>query len=332
MPSPFTIIQGKDTGKKSLFLVTITSPDGTVCRLTTAATYNAANLVYGGDTYLARILSNDIQNLQAMGPQGYDSIPGFTITLADADKTLWNNYCVPHGWRGSTVTVAVILWDPTSSQFSTDAIVWTFIGGNPQHDYARGQTTVDAISATNFTRLKVPSVPLEFRCPWDFPTNATERAAGLNDPTSICFQCGYSPDVSGGVGNYATGTTPFTSCEKVRSSPGDPSIGCMARMGNPATTSVAPDGDLEHDIAGHYTARFGGSTWVAPLEFSGRAYLSGQKTFGYNTQNTSLIGSYYNWVYGTQWVNCHVLAPAGDPNSVRAEAVVCVAAFGQATV
>lgn len=333
----FSIIEGKEgqQPKSPLFLVTITAPDGDVCYLTSKASLGAANLVYGGNTYLARIQKNDLQAIQSMGPQGYATIPGFTLTLADADLALWNSHCMTHGWRGSVVTLTVILWDLVASAFSTDAILWTFIGGNPQHNHKSGATTLDVISSNNYTRIRVPSIALEYRCPWDFPTTAAQRNAGLNNPTSIYYQCGYSPDIGGGVGNYATGTTPFTTCDLTRSSPTDPSVGCMARMGNAATTTVAPDGDLEHDKAGHYTARFGGITLVMPAQFSGTGYsyvLTGVRTFGFNQPNTSLIGAYYNWVYGTQWVTGHVLAPGGDANSLRSEVAVCVSAFGPAIV
>lgn len=333
MPT-FTILQGKETQqpKKPLFLVTITAPDGDVTYLTTAAYYGAPNIVYNGNTHAARILNSDFAAIQAMGQQGYDSLPGFTLTLADADKSLWTNHCIPHGWGGSTITLTVILWDIPANQYSTDALQWKFIGGNPQYNAQSGTLTVEATSATNFTRLKVPSVPLEYRCPWDFPSTYAQRVDGLLNKTSIYYQCGYSADVAGGVGNLQGGGTPFTTCDWTRSSPTDPSVGCMARMGNPSATSVAPDGDIGHDIAGHVTGRFGGVTWLAPSQYSGRQYTSGSKTFGFNQPNTAVAGSYYNWVYGTQWVQCQVLAPAGDPNSLRSEAVVCVSAFGPATV
>ena len=331
----FTIIDRKDgeTPARPLFLLTIVAPDGDVTYLTTAAYFGAPSITYGGNTYLARIQKNDIAAITATGPQGYDSVSGFTLTLADADNALWMGHCIPHGWRGSAITLTMILWDVVANAYSTDSLQWSFIGGNPEHDHKTGQTTLDVTSATNFTRLKVPSIPLEYRCPWDFPTTAAQRAAALNDPTSLYYQCGYSPDISGGCGNYASGTTPFTACDFTRSGGpgGDPSVGCMARMGNGSNTSVAPDGDLSHDKAGNYTARFGGVTWIMPSAWSGKQYISGQKLFGFNAANQAIIGSYYNWVYGTQWVQGQVLAPAGDPNSLRSEVAVCTAAFGPAS-
>jgi len=330
----FTIITGKEgaSPKRPLFLVSITAPDGDVCYLCTAPSYGVLGISWGGNDYQARIIKNDIQAIQAMGPQGYDSVPGFTLTLADADKFLWTNHCAPHGWRGAQVSLTFLEWDVVANQYSTDSYSFSFIGGNPQHNHQRGETTLDVMSATNFTRLKVSSVPIQYTCPWDFPATAAQRASALNDPTSPYYQCGYSPDQSGGVGNYASGTTCFTSCEKTRSSLTDPSVGCMARMGNGSRTSVAPDGDLTQDKAGHYTARFGGCTFIAPASYSGKQYVSSQKVFGFNTPNAALAGSYINFVYGTQWVQGAVLAPAADPNSMRSEVILCFAPFGAVTV
>jgi hypothetical protein len=343
----FTIAQGKEgrTPKKPLNLITITSPDGDVCYLTTAASNGAASVPYGGQTYQTRILNNDIQAYQAMSPQGYDAVPGFSLTLGDADLALWRNHCMPHGWRGAAVTLRTVLWDVVANVWSSDSMVSNFIGGNPQHSHGNGQTTLDVISAFNFTRLKVPSIPLEYRCPWDFPTTAAQRADGLTNPTSIYYQCGYSPDQPGGVGNYATPGVPFADCDLTRSSPTDKSVGCMARLGNnsdgspgpPATGKwVAPDGDLDHDLSGNYTGRFGGFTFIMPAQFSGAGWsyiTTGVRTFGFNQPNPAIVGTYLTWVYGTQWVNGLVLAPGSDSgNTLRSEVFVCVSAFGPASV
>lgn len=404
----FTIATGKEGSnpKAPVFFCTIIAPDGSgdTTYLTTKSYYSAQSITYNGNTYLARIIKNELQAIQAISPQGYDILPGFTLTLADGDKFLWTNHVVPHGWRGSAITLTVILWDVVANAYSTDSYQWTFIGGNPQYDDANGTLSVDVTTSTNFTRLKVPSIPLQYRCPWDFPGTLLQRISGLTNQTSIFYQDGYSADIPGGIGNLVAKTTftgsgitrtsttatvasttgfpavpfqasaggveeflvtnisgltitiaraqhgsvatafgagstfyvPFTTCDLTRSSPTDPSVGCMARLGKASPpyliSPAAPDGDLTHDIAGNYTARFGGVTWLAGTEFSGRQYVTGQKVYGFNQPNTALPGTYYNWVYGTQWVTAQVLAPAGDPNSLRSEAVVCVAAFGPASI
>jgi hypothetical protein len=397
----FTIYSGKEgnSPKRPLFLVSIVAPDGDVCLLTTVPYIGTTDIVYNSSTYLARIQSNTFQPIQAMSPQGYDTVPGFSMTINDGDKFIWTNHCLQHGWRGSAVTLTVILWDVVANQYSTDSLNWTFIGGNPGYDHSSGTVNFSTSSSTNFTRLKLPSIAIQYRCPWDFPTTYLQRLDGLINPSSLFYQCGYSADVNAGVGNLIASTTlsgaiattgatsctvasatgfpavpfqavvgseellvtlvagttltiargrhlttpathgsgspflvPYTKCELVRSS-ADLSVGCMARLGNHSTTSVAPDGDIDHDIAGHLTGRYGGVTWIAPSQgFTGKQFVSGNRVFGFNSPNTAIAGDYYNMVYGTQWVDCAVLAPAGDPNSNRSECVPCSALYGPAQV
>jgi hypothetical protein len=77
-----------------------------------------------------------------------------------------------HQARSSQATPTFIEWDLVSNAYSTDAILWTFIGGNPQH--VEGETTFDVQGATSFTRLKIPSVLISFTCPWGLPAPGTE--------------------------------------------------------------------------------------------------------------------------------------------------------------
>ena len=402
----FTIIQRKEgrTPARPLFLVSITTQDGDTVNLTTMASTGAASITYNGNTYLCRLQQNDMEAMQSTGSLGYSSLAGARLIIADADRALWVNHCNAHCWRGATVTITAVLYDFVAGAYSTDALQWSFIGGNPS--YKNNSISYQLVSAINTARIKVPSIPLQYRCPWDFPATLQQRLAGRFDPSSTYYQCGYSADCGGGVGNpiatstlsaslsasattatigsvtgtlpavpfqatlggeeellvtavsgstltieraqdgtpalaFGSGTSfvvPFTTCDYTRSGGApsganyDPSVGCMARQGNSATTSIAPDGDLCHDKSGRYTGRFGGVTWVAPTQYAGKAYLSGQKTFGFNTPNGSLVGTYYNRVHGTQYVNAQALAPAADPNSLRSEVAICDAPFGAVTV
>src|SRR5207247_2390798 len=142
--------------------------------------------------------------------------------------------------------------------FSTDSIVWKFLAGTPA--ITADGITLELTSLLNFQRIKVPNVPVSRRCPWAFPSTAAQRVAAANDPTSIYYQCGYSPDISGGVGNTTTanltdaqgrvltdGAGIFVQCDYTRSSgPGNPipTQGCMARLGKQSDTSFSADGNI----------------------------------------------------------------------------------------
>jgi hypothetical protein len=99
-------------------------------------------------------------------------------------------------------------------------------------------------------------------------------------------------------------------------------------------TSSAPDGNITKDQAGRPTGHFTGNTWVAQQGWTGKEYTNGSAgtQYGFNAPNPATGSRYYNQGYGTQWVNATVLAPAGDPNSDRAECIVCLAPVGPASV
>jgi hypothetical protein len=313
----FTIESGKETGvtqsnvtPRPLILCQITATDGNTVYLTTAASTGHNYITYNGHNYLARLQSQTFEAIQAQSAQGYD-IPGnITLTIADGDLSLWTNNANAHGWRGAALTVSFVLWDVVTNAYSTNAYVWNFILGKPNID-ARGVITVEATARTSMTRLKVPGVPRQNRCPWVFPSDSAGRTRALTDPTAIEYQCGYSADISGGVGNLNSGS-PYTSCTYTAQA-------CKDR------------GMYSKDSSNRTTSRFGGDTWISPQEWRGREYVTGNKTLGFNTPNPP-GSAYYNLLYGTQWVDATVLEPAGDPNSDRAECIVCIACDGPVNI
>lgn len=309
----FNIITAKEVDNPGapLLLCQVTAVDGDTVYLSTKPSTGASSISYGGHTYQCRIQSQTIDAITAQSSQGYD-IPGsVSLTIADGDLTIWTNHVQPHGWRGATITMVFVIWDVPSNSFSTDAYQWDFIGNKANID-AKGVMTVEAMARASMTRLKVPGIPRQNRCPWVFPQTSSQRAEGLADASSIYFNCGYSPDQGGGVGNFQSGSTPFTTCDYTKAS-------CVAR------------GMFSTDSSARPTFRFGGDTWQSPVQYSGRKYTSQQKVYGYNTPNNA-PGQYWNLVYGTQWVSGDVLEPAADPNSLRAEVIVCYAANGPANV
>lgn len=78
----FTIEQGKEAGlvqgaviPKSITLCQLTAIDGDTVYLCTTPMLGLTSMTYGGNTYLARLKSDPIDQIQAMSAQGYD-IPG----------------------------------------------------------------------------------------------------------------------------------------------------------------------------------------------------------------------------------------------------------------
>src|SRR5207302_6728941 len=132
--------------------------------------------------------------------------------------------------------------------------------------------------------------------------------AALNDPSSPFYGCGYSADQGGGCGNtgpanhfnasgdrVTDGAGIFVSCDYVRADSGDATSGRMARLGNAATTSVAPDGDLMHDQAGNHTGRFSGVECNPGTYYAiNKNYVSGGKIPTFSFLNSNVLGQYHN--------------------------------------
>lgn len=353
----FTIETGKETGlvqgnviPRPLILCQIQAVDGDMCYLSTTPDLGANTKSYGGNTYLARLKSNVIDQIQAQSAQGYD-IPGSVrLEIADGDFFVWLNHANAHQWRGGTLTVLFVLWDVPSNTYSTNSYTWTFILDKPNIDDS-GNLTVAAQSRQSMTRLSVPNFARQNRCGNQFPATAAQRLDGLTNPTSPYYGCGYSADLVsiGGVGNTTTPNltnsdgSPLTDasglyvmCDFSRScgpNKGTRTQGCMARLGNYAGT-LAADGDITKDQSGRSTARFTGDTWVASVGWSGKQYTnpSAGTQYGFNTPNPATGAQHYPIGYGTQWVDAIVCAPAGTPNDDRAEADVCMAPIGPAVV
>lgn len=356
----FTIEAGKETGliqinvtPKPLVLIQIAAVDGDTLYLATTPDLGSTTRLYNGQNWQARLLNNAIEQIQAMSAQGYD-IPGsITVEIDDGDFEIWGNHAKTHQWRGGTLTVFYALWDAGSGTYSTNNYQWPFILGKPK--WSKGMLSVTAQARQSMTRMTVPNYPNQTRCGHNFPTTAAERLDGLTNPTSPFWMCGYSPDYAslGGIGNTTTANlansdgTPLTDgsgiyvcCDFTRSCgnrTGTLTQGCMARHGNYSGNppgGSSPDGNLIQDQSGRATARFAGNTYLAPVGWSGTQYTnpSAGKLYGFNTPNPATGSRYYPQGYGTQWVNAEVLAPFGDPNSDRAECIVCMAPVGQANI
>jgi len=352
-----TIEAAKETGlvqanvlAAPLILVQIVAVDGDIVNFASTPATGSNTLVYNGNTYQCRLIDSAIEAILAQSAQGYD-IPGsVNLKIDDSDFTIWSNHANAHQWRGGTITITFILWDLPSNSFTTNSYIWTFICGKPNIDSA-GVLTVEGQARQSMTRLNVPNFARQNRCGNTFPSTAAQRLDGLTNPTSPSYGCGYSPDLIsiGGIGNTTTAnlTSPdgspltdssgnYLTCDLTRScgaGKGTLTQGCMARLGNYSGT-LAPDGDITKDHAAHPTARFTGDTWNAPPGWSGRQYTnpSAGTQYGFNTPNPATGGTYYPIVYGTQWVNATVLAPVGNVNQNKVEAVVCMCLVGSASV
>ncbi len=311
MSSPTTVFASKDGNFRPLFLFTVTFTDGsTVLRLCTdPLNTGEGGYQYSGNDYLARVGSMQIAPIQNMGQLGIDVIPNIGLTLLDPDSTIYTDYEVSPGFGGATLTMDLVLVQitPTGFNFTSDSVrrftgICNALGGSDK----TGFLNLVANHKLNLSRKSLPDFPCQPRCANSFPVNITQRASGANDRTSQFYQCGYSPDVSGGNarGNYQSGTTPFTTCNYTRED-------CTVR------------GMFKQDSSSRQTGRYSGSEWNWNTNYwTGKAYTSGQSANGYDNPNTARWGDWYPKLYGVQTVpQCLIMPSLGEPNSTRFEVV-----------
>ena len=290
-----------------LLLATITFNGGTVYRASTHPLNTAeGGYQYGGNNYIGRIISQDISAVQGYDSGGIDIIPRVSLTLADADKALKTGYEDVYGFSGATLDLVFVFWDADSSTFSSDSIL-RFRGICDPAQCDAETITVSAINKLNLQRRMLPPVPLQRRCPWIFPATSTKRQAAADNADDISYECGYSPDATGGNarGNYSSGTTAFTSCDYTKAA-------CEAR------------GMYKQDSASRVTGRFGGVQYEGSTGGRSREYTSGNWIDIQNNPNEARYGNPIPMVYGTAWVDAVVVQPQGDGNSTRFEAIVCL--------
>lgn len=290
-----------------LLLAVFTFHDGTVYRASTHPLNTAeGGFQYGGANYLGRIESQEISAVQGYDAGGIDLVPRVSLTLADADKALRTGYEDVYGFAGAQLDLTFVFWDADSSTFSSDSIV-KFRGLCDAATSDAQTLTVTAANRLNLQRRMLPTILLQRRCPWIFPTTATQRQAGADDEDSLHYECGYSPGATGGNarGNYSSGTTPFTSCDYTKAS-------CEAR------------GMYVQDSSSRVTGRFGGIQWEPPIGSRSREYTSGNWLDLQSNPNEAKYGQPVPMVYGTAWVDPVVLNVRPDGNSTRGEALVCL--------
>lgn len=340
-----TVVSLKDRsqGYSTLLMVVLNVPGyGTPVLLSTHPFDGQAGPVFPGigilpaGNYEGRIAQQDIDAIQQRSQLGIDRASKVTIHIMDNDREIYNTICKVYGFRGSSMRIAMVMWQAGTANFSDDAPI-LFTGTCDMEVPRKGGSVISLTATTghNTATIKLPLFPAQNRCPLYFPRNAAERAlAVLPDST----MCPYSVDQPGGVGNYGPGPNvvnsygdqitdgsgAFILCDYIRSNKNDATSGCMPRLGNPATTSVAPDGDLKHDTSGRHTGAFAGIEWSPGTYYAiNKEYTSGNKFATFSFLNSSIIGQYLTLLYGTQWVNAKIANVIESGNDSKSEAMAC---------
>ena len=264
---------------------------GDVLRLATHP-FNTAEggVQYGGYDWLGRIMSQDIDAVQAMEENGIDRVPRVTLHLIDPDKYIWTNYEMnaSRGFKGAELQMDLAFFDRQTSTFTTDYVT-KFVGLCEPPEADTSMMTLVAATRNNTQQTFLPPVRISSRCPWIFPGDVASQIDSTN-VDSIFYRCGYNP--TGG-----SGTAGFSDCTYTKTA-------CQSR--------------------GMFTiGRFGGITFAPPQNWRGKSFLEGKYIEGVNSINDAKWSEPYPLLYGATWVQPPVMNVLGDANSTRFEVVLC---------
>ncbi len=259
---------------------------------------------FNDNAYSARVLKHNLFDLQLSADDAMDGITQLSITLANADSAL-SQLNAAIGFKGSQLTVYFAFADLTTLSITTEStVLFQGVAGDPD-EITEDAFTLSFVNKLSLQRIPTPEVRIQRSCPWTFPTDVTSRTAAVNGGDngrySTYYRCGYSADISGGVGNLNNGQA-YLSCDKSRSS-------CQAR------------GMFSQDGNAHITQRFGAFEFV-PSAITVRT--TGAKTSHLSPllDNTALFNDAVPIAYGTGWIQAPVVFSRNDGNLTHMEVLV----------
>ncbi|MGA8026575.1 MAG: phage tail protein [Bryobacteraceae bacterium] len=271
--------------------------------------WSTHSISFNGQPYSARVLKHNLFDLQLSADDAMDGISQLSLTLANADSYL-SEINAEVGFKGCQLTVYFAFADLQTLTITTEStVLFRGIAGDPD-DITEDSLSVSFTNKLSLQRIPVPEVRIQRSCPWNFPASSQQRIeakdGGANGRYSHFYRCGYSADVTGGVGNLSGGQA-FNSCDKSRGQ-------CQQR------------GMFNIDGAGNTTRRFGG------FEFVPSAIMV--RTSGAQTSHLSPVlddAAKYNdpvpIVYGTGWLKAPVTFARNDGNLTHTEALIGMGAI-----
>jgi hypothetical protein len=276
------------------------------CVLSSGSTerWSTHAVTFSGNAYNARLLKHNLFQLRAGSNDGLDGSAKITVTLANADSH-FSEIERETGFKGSQVTITFLFFDLVAGAAASESRVVFKGTANPPQEITESAFTVTFNNRLSLQRIQLPEVKILRRCPWMFPTDLAQREEALDGGAagkySALYKCGYSPDVSGGVGNLNSGEA-YTSCDYTRTQ-------CVAR------------GMFSVDSSSNVTARFGGLEFVPP-QIQVRAF--GEKTTSLSPiiDNLALYNDPVPLVYGTAWYAPPIVFARNDGNLTRMEVLL----------
>ncbi len=257
-----------------------------------------------GNLYKARVLRHNLFDIRAMSEDGVDGLSKVSITLANADS-YFSQVEREIGLKGGKVKVTFLFVDLRTGMVTSDQRV-VFRGlSNPPDEISESTLRLTFVSRLSLQRTLLPEVRIQRRCPWVFPSTAAQRSESVHGDNkakySPFFRCGYSPDVSDGVGTM-NGPAPFTSCDYTR-------------------TQCEERGMFSADGSSRVTRRFGGIEFV-PSSILVKTYGEKSQHLSSAVENEAKYNDFVPMVYGTAWYRPPVVFARNDGNLTHLEVLL----------
>jgi len=298
--TPINVLKELEVPGAPLFLFDCTLPTGEVQR------WSTHNVTVNGQPYLSRVLKHNIFDLNSSPEAATDGVSIVSITLANADSFL-SSIEQNIGWKGSGLVATFLFFDLTNQVVASNSQV-VFRGiANPPDQSTESTLRLSFTNTLNLQRVFLPAIRIQKLCPWNFPSTAAQRQEAVSGGTqgvlSPFYQCGYSADRSGGVGNLNAGA-PYTTCDYSRTQ-------CVQR------------GMFSKDNQNNVTARFGGIEFV-PASIIVRTYGSKTSQLSTPLPNQALYNDFVPLIYGTGWYQPPIVLARNDGNLTHFEILLGV--------
>lgn len=287
-----------ETPETPVLLFDCTLTDGRTERWATHAA------TVGGESYEARVLRHNSFELRAGTEDGVDAAGRFAVTLDNVDGYV-SQLERTVGLKAAKLKVRMAFVDVESGASVTDPVTVFLGAANPPEELAETYAKLSFASRLSLQRVSLPQLRVQSRCPWAFPSSRAQREEAANGGTeggySAFHGCGYSPDVTDGIGTSGAGG-PYATCSYTKAD-------CQAR------------GMFDSDAENRPTARFGGFQFLPPSVMV-RAYGQKDAALSEALDNRAKSNDAVPLIYGTNWYQPPVVCTRSDGNLTHCEVLL----------
>ena len=266
--------------------------------------WSTHKVALNGNGYAARVLKHNLFELRSSSDEATDGVSKVSLTLANADSFL-SPIERTTGWKGAQLTVHFLFFDFQNGAPASNTQVLFRGSANPPDESTESYLRLSFTNRLGLQRVFLPEVRIQKRCPWTFPTKASQLTeasdGGSSGGFSPFYRCGYSASLANGAGNLNAGQ-PFTSCDYTR-------------------TQCEQRGMFDKDATGKPTRRFGGIEFV-PASILVRSYGEKGSHVSTTLDNQARYNDFIPLVYGTGWYVPPIVFARNDGNLTRTEVLL----------